>query len=257
MTPLELKSLAERMLMDYDANSPGTVFGEGLSLSIDEAFQLQSAVANLRQRRGELIIGYKIGCVAPANQRALGVSHPVFGRLWSTEQFADSALLLKSNYSGLGVEAEFGIRLAEDLKTSDSSVHAISQKVSDIFVVIELHNTRLIGSDPRAPEVISNNAIHSGVVNGAKVAPPKESKAIDLSLLMDDEIADSWSELVWPDDVLRAVPWLVDRLNQDNQQLQQGDIILTAAFGPPIPVDLETSVTVISSDFGSVTAVFK
>ena len=257
MIPLEMKALAERMLRDYDTKNPGTVFGEGLRLSIEEAFELQSAVANLRQGRGESVIGYKIGCVALANQRALGVSHPVFGRLWSTEQFADSALLMKTDFSGLGVEAEFGIRLAKDLTTSDDSPQSISQKVSDIFVVIELHNTRLLGSHPRAPEVISNNAIHSGVVSGANVAPPKKSKVTDLSLLLDNEIVDSWCELVWPEDVLRAVPWLIDRLNQDGLQLHQGDIILTAAFGPPIPVNRKSGVSVISSDFGSVTAVFK
>ena len=61
MIPLEMKALAERMLRDYDTKNPGTVFGEGLRLSIEEAFELQSAVANLRQGRGESVIGYKIG----------------------------------------------------------------------------------------------------------------------------------------------------------------------------------------------------
>ena len=45
--------LAQRMLSDYDAKDPGPVFGEGLRLTIAEAFDLQSEVTALREARGE------------------------------------------------------------------------------------------------------------------------------------------------------------------------------------------------------------
>ena len=63
-------SLAQRMLSDYDARTPGTLFADGLRLSLDEAWELQGAVAKLRQQRGEQVIGYKIGCVCEHNQKA-------------------------------------------------------------------------------------------------------------------------------------------------------------------------------------------
>jgi len=58
-----LKNLARRMLDDYDAVKSGTVFAEGLRLSILDAWRPQSAVAVLREERGESVVGYKIGCV--------------------------------------------------------------------------------------------------------------------------------------------------------------------------------------------------
>ena len=48
-----------------DARKPGSVFAEGITLNVAQGYELQSAVAELRQRRGERIIGYKIGCTSP------------------------------------------------------------------------------------------------------------------------------------------------------------------------------------------------
>ena len=90
-----LNALARRMLADYDAVDPGTVFAEGLRLSIPDAWRLQTAVAALREQRGETAVGYKIGCVCAGNQKMMGLTHPVWGRLWSTEQHKDGVALKK------------------------------------------------------------------------------------------------------------------------------------------------------------------
>lgn len=45
MPPLDdqtLNSIAHRMLADYDAAAPGTVFSEGLRLEVPDAWRVQS-----------------------------------------------------------------------------------------------------------------------------------------------------------------------------------------------------------------------
>ncbi len=253
----DTSNVALRLLSDYDAKNPGTIFGEGLRLSIEEAFEVQRAVAELRKIRGEEVVGYKIGCVAPENQIALGVKHPVFGRLWSSEQFSGPCLLKKSDYVELGVEAEFGVTLRKDLHSGHTSLESILHSIANIFVVIELHNMRLLGPEPRASEVISNNAIHSGFVAGPKVELPKKPTATDLSLVMDGVVVNSWPEIIWPDDVLRAVPWLIQKLADCGEELRAGDVVLTAAFGPPVPVNQQIKIEVKSSLCSGITASFQ
>ena len=75
---------ASRQLADYDAHPPGTLFAEGLVLNVAEGYELQSAVAELRQRRGERIIGYKVGCTSPKIRAQLGIDHCVTGRLYDS-----------------------------------------------------------------------------------------------------------------------------------------------------------------------------
>ena len=63
---MSIDNLALRQLEDYDLGRPGTLFAGGIELSVDQAYALQSAVVNLRCKRGEKVIGYKVGCTSPA-----------------------------------------------------------------------------------------------------------------------------------------------------------------------------------------------
>jgi 2-keto-4-pentenoate hydratase len=253
---IDIPSLAKRMLSDYDQMNAGSVFSEGLRLSINDAFKLQSAVADLREQRGEKVVGYKIGCVAPVNQRMFGVEHPVFGRLWSSEQFVDGATLQKKDFTELAIEGELAVTLKRDIELDDLSLESIESCVESVAPVIELHNVRMLGEPPHGHELISNNAIHTGVVSAAQIEKPGSPVTTDLAVLFDAEIVDSWKELDWPGDVLKHVPWLAKTLAVEGRQLKRGDVILTAAFGPPLRLGEHTHVEVTSSRFGSVGVTF-
>ena len=114
----DVAHLAEQMLRDYDAHTPGTPFANGLRLSVEEAYQLQKRVAQLRENRGERIVGYKIGCVCPGNQESNGLSHPVYGRLWSSEQYVSGVTLATSEFANAAIEGELAISLCKDVELS-------------------------------------------------------------------------------------------------------------------------------------------
>jgi len=71
----EIRKVAERMLADYDAHRPNEIFAErGANwLTLDDAYTIQRAVAELRMARGERCIGYKLGCISTTIQRQLGL----------------------------------------------------------------------------------------------------------------------------------------------------------------------------------------
>tara|TARA_B110000116_G_C16669900_1_gene505719 strand:- start:53 stop:313 length:261 start_codon:yes stop_codon:yes gene_type:complete len=58
-----------KILDDYDNKKPGTIFKDKIKLSNEDALLVQSNVASLRKKRGEEIIGYKIGCVSKDTQK--------------------------------------------------------------------------------------------------------------------------------------------------------------------------------------------
>ncbi len=249
-------AIASRMLADYDARKPGTVFAEGLRLSTSDAWRLQGAVAALREQRGECVVGYKIGCVCPGNQKMMGLTHPVWGRLWSTEQHGDGVALEKADFSNLALEAEFAITLGSTVDPERASPDDLLSAIGSVYPVIELHNLTLRGAPPHGQELIANNGILAGVVSGEGVSDPTTPLATDLALLFDGEVVDSWPSLRWPDDILSAIGWLTAKRAEDGECLKEGDVILTGAFGPPIPLDDKTRVDVTSSAFGSVSATF-
>ena len=65
----ELDKYAKKILEDYDSNNPGTIFKTKLKLSNDDALLIQAKVSKLRVKRGEKVLGYKIGCVAKETQK--------------------------------------------------------------------------------------------------------------------------------------------------------------------------------------------
>ncbi len=260
MTELDndaLDAIARRMLDDYDAVDPGTVFAKGLRLSIANAWRLQDAVTALREQRGEAVVGYKIGCVCAGNQEAMGLTHPVWGRLWSTEQHRDGACLKKADFANLALEAEFAVTLNRAIDPEELSSDGLLASIDAVYPVIELHNLVLRSDPPRGHELIANNGILAGVVRGQGVSKLETPLSTDLALIFDGETVDSWSSLRWPEDILSAIGWLAGKRAEAGARLEKGDIILTGAFGPPIPLEGKTRVDVTSSAFGNVSATFR
>ena len=92
LTATQLSKYAFKMLRDYDSNTPGTIFKDNFRISIEDAWHIQSAVTNLREQRGEEVIGYKIGCVSKDTQRKMGFTKPAWGRLWKNELYSDGVV---------------------------------------------------------------------------------------------------------------------------------------------------------------------
>lgn len=255
-----LDTLAARMLADYDAATPGMAFADGLRLTAAEGWRVQAAVARLREARGERVVGYKIGCVDLGNRQRMGLDHPAYGRIWSTELHETGAVLDRARYANPAMEAEFAITLAQDIRPGEASPKEILAATEAIYPVIEIHNLTLRGDAPHGPELLANNAINAGVVHGAPVAAPTPDQTpdqtTDLKLIHDGEVVDEWDGLTWPRDMLQAIDWLAEQLAAQGLSLKKGDLILTGAFGPPLPIGPEGRVEVTSSAFGDVSATF-
>lgn len=245
-----LQSLALSLLSDYDAVTPGEIFKGGLRLSIPDAYRLQTAVTRFRESRGDTVCGYKIGAVDPGNQRMLGLTHPVWGRIWKNENHRNGAVLKTGDYTNLSLEAEFGVTFTQDLH-SGMQFTEICDAVSHIYPLLELHNLHFGGERPYAHELIATNCINCGVVTGAAVAPSHNIVTTDLKLLYDKAEVDAWEGLSWPQDLIGAVPTLIAALAEHNLTLRAGEIALTGAWGPPIPVENAKHVEVTSSAFGA------
>ncbi len=162
---------ASRQLADYDAHNPGSVFAEGVVLSVAQGYELQAAVAELRRHRGERIIGYKVGCTSPKIRAQLGIDHCVTGRLYDSERHASGAALSRSKYANLAIEGELAVELSREPTESDSPGVGVPACVARVIPVIELHHHVMRGERPSAGELIAHSAIHAGFVAGCGVSP--------------------------------------------------------------------------------------
>ena len=256
LTATQLSKYAFKMLHDYDSNTPGTIFRDNFRISVEDAWRIQSAVTNLREQRGEEVIGYKIGCVSKDTQLKMGFNKPAWGRLWKSEVHSDGVTLEKSNFTNPAMEAEFGIVLNRDLTPELVNLDYILDSIETIHPIIEIHNLVFNGDPPFGAELLANNAIHAGVVMGKPTKANIKSQITDLKLIFDNEIIDTWSNKKWPHDMLSEVEWLVKEQAKTNNILKKNDLILTGAYGFPVPIDNKKLIEVKSSAFGDVRATF-
>ena len=256
LTQKEIEKYSQKILEDYDANNPGTIFKDKIRINNDDALTLQATVSKLREKRGEEIIGYKIGCVLKETQKKMGFTQPAWGTLWKSELHNSGATLNKQDYSNPAMEAEFGVILNRDLKSENISFEYILDSIESIYPLIEIHNLVFHGDTPHGAELLANNAIHAGVILGPKNNLPNNNQITDLKLIYDKKIIDSWSNKKWPLDMLSEVTWLVNEQAKIGRVLKKGELILTGAYGFPVPINEKKTIEVTSSAFGDVKAIF-
>ena len=248
--------LAQKILEGYDSKNPGTIFKEKVKISNDDAMLIQSTVSKLREKRGDEIIGYKIGCVLKETQKKMGLTQPAYGHLWKNELHTNGVVLSKKNYSNPAMEAEFGILLNRDIKPNAVTSDYILESIEAIFPLIEIHNLVFHGDAPYGAELLANNAIHAGVVIGSKTKLPIINTTTDLKLIYDKEIVDKWFDKRWPNDMLSELQWLIKKQSEINNILKKGNLILIGAYGFPVPINEKKLIEVRSSAFGNVRATF-
>ncbi len=252
----ELDLISNKILEDYDNKNPSIIFKDKIKITNQDALIIQSNVARLREKRGEEVIGYKIGCVSKDTQKKMGFIQPASGYLWKSELHYSGAILKKKDYTNPAMEAEFGIILNSDLKPELTSFDYILESIKGIYTVIEIHNLVFYGNEPYGAELLANNAIHAGIVIGPEIKLPSEKVETDLKLIYDKEVIDSWINKIWPNDMLSEIEWLIKEQARKNNYLKKGDLILTGAYGFPVPINEKKLVEVTSSTFGDVTATF-
>ena len=252
----DLEFFAIKTLDDYDSKNPSLIFKDKIDITNEEALIIQSNVARLREKRGEEIIGYKIGCISKDTQKKMGFIQPACGYLWKSELYASSIELNKKDYTNPAMEAEFGVILNRDIKPELSSFDYILESIEGIYPLIEIHNLVFHGNEPYGAELLANNAIHAGVVLGSETKLPSDKTKTDLKLIYDKEVMDTWDDKRWPVDMLSEVNWLVKEQAKSNNYLKKGDLILTGAYGFPIPIKDKKLIEVTSSAFGGVKAIF-
>ena len=252
----ELDLYSNKILEGYDSKNPSAIFKDKIKITNEDALIIQSNVARLRVKRGDQIIGYKIGCVSKDTQKKMGFTQPAYGYLWKSELYKSGITLNKEDYTNPAMEAEFGIILNRDIKIELASIKYILESIEGIYPLIEIHNLVFNGEEPYGAELLANNALHAGVILGPKNEFSKDQKITDLKLIYDNKTIDTWTDKKWPFDMLSEVEWLVKEQAKINIILKKDDLILTGAYGFPVPINDNTLIKVSSSEFGDVEAKF-
>jgi 2-keto-4-pentenoate hydratase len=229
---------------------------------IAAAYAVQGAWVAGQVAAGNGVIGRKIGLTSPAVQAQLGVDQPDFGTLLSTMscppgQPVDIGRLLQPR-----IEAEVAFLLARDLDGPDIGPDIgpgdVLAATGAVAPALEIVDSRIAGWDITIVDTVADNA-SSGLFTVGPQRPPGglDLAACPMRLWRGDEEVSAGSGAACLGHPAVAVAWLAAAARSYGQPLRAGEIVLSGALGPMVPVRAGDRFTAEIGGLGQVTARFE
>ncbi len=224
---------------------------------LDEGYAIQRALDDLAGPAA----GWKIAATSKAGQDHLGASGPMVGRLYELERRETGSSLSVSGMQMRSAEPEFAFVLAEDIVPGaeppnlDDLLHA----VESLVLAIEVPDSRFSDFTQVGVPSLAADAMCGGFfVTGPSVG---DWRSLDLAaqsarLVCDGREVSAGSGAAVLGDPREALRWMAGEVLSRGWSLRAGDIVLTGASAPPVPVHAGDALEAVFDRLGSVQVEF-
>ena len=251
---------AARRLWEAEASTPCTPVRDLIGTEdLDAAYAVQELSTARALKQGRRIVGRKIGLTSPAVQKQLGVDRPDFGMLFADMAAGEGLPIAADRTMQPKIEAEIALILGADLPQVDPTVADIVMATAYAVPALEVVGSRIADWDIRITDTIADNASSGLFVLGG---PARPLAGLDLGagakmkLRRGDEVVSEGSGAACLGHPLNAAVWLAGEMARRGRPLKAGEVVLTGALGPMVPVAPGDTFTAEIEGLGQVTAKF-
>ncbi len=229
-----------------------------LEPSAEHAYAIQRIVRDRRIRGGDRVLGRKIGLTAKSVQQQLGVDSPDFGSLWAASAHADGDDVAMNTLIQPKLEAEVALVLGRDVASPDATVADLIRATDFALAALEIVDSRIAGWKIGLFDTIADNASAAAFVLGAD--PVKLDRialrGAKMRMTRNGDVVSEGIGSACLGHPLNAAAWLARALARIGEPLRAGDIVLTGALGPMVPVSAGESFDASIDGLGAVSVRF-
>jgi 2-keto-4-pentenoate hydratase len=226
---------------------------------IAAAYAVQTAWVAGQVAAGDSVIGRKIGLTSAAVQAQLGVDQPDFGTLLSTMACPPGEPIDIGRLLQPRIEAEVAFVLDRDLDGPDIGPDDVLAATGAVAPALEIVDSRIAGWDISIVDTVADNASSGLFTVGPERRPPGglDLAACPMRLWRGEEEVSAGSGAACLGHPAIAVAWLASAARSYGQPLRAGEIVLSGALGPMVPVRPGDRFTAEIGGLGRVTARFE
>lgn len=204
---------------------------------IDAAYAVQQINIQHRIDQGEKVVGKKIGLTSFAVQKQLGVDQPDYGILFESMQIENGGNLSFTDLMQPKAEAEIAFMIGKGLD-GDIDITDLIDAIEYVSASIEIVGSRVENWDIRITDTIADNASASHFVLGENKVHIDELDLPNctMSMTKNGEIASEGIGSACMDNPLNAALWLARVMAKNGTPLKAGEILLSGALGPMVPI---------------------
>ena len=232
------KDLGKQLFDSLNSGQSIAPIRDHIDNNVDAAYAVQKELVALRKERGEKVVGKKIGLTSFAVQEQLGVDQPDYGILVDTMDVSPSGSFDTSKAILPKVEGELTFVLGKDITASNITMALLKDAISEIRASIEIVDSRVEGWNIRISDTIADNASGSHFIIGKdfKTLDEMDPSTAVMRLYKNGECCSEGTGKACMDNPLNAALWLAQKMADQGEPLTKGEVLLSGALGPMVPV---------------------
>ena len=213
---------------------------------VDSAYAVAAINVRARLAQGRRIVGKKIGLTSRAVQQQLGVDEPDFGMLFDDMELLDGDALPATRLMQPKVEAELAFVVGRDLRNEEPTYGEFIAALEYALPAIEIVDSAIADWRVTLVDTVADNASSGQYVLGLRpVSIGQLTRAtLDMQMEVNGHVRSTGNGAACLGHPLRAAYWLARRMAALGHPLKAGELVLSGALGPMVPVSAGDQVQV-------------
>jgi 2-keto-4-pentenoate hydratase len=207
---------------------------------LSAAYAVQMAWTAMRERRGEKVMGRKIGLTAKAVQEQLGVDQPDYGTLWQSSFYEaknGGVTVPAGDFISPRIEGEVAFLIGKSLREPGVTAADILAATEACALGVEIVDSRIADWKITITDTIADNASYGGFTLGPwdRRLRDADLAAIGMTISQNGaQVAQGTGAAVLGSPAISCA-WLANKLLEFGVSLEPGDVVISGALMKMIP----------------------
>jgi len=245
----KIVEFARELIKAEDERKPVDPLTERAELSIEDAYKIQLEIVEIKKRRGEKVIGKKIGLTSRRIQQALGVYQPDYGHIMDKLVLREGSPIFLSELIQPKIEVEIAFIFKDDLNGPGVTAAEVLRCTGGFLPAFEVIDSRIKDWKIKIQDTIADNASIGRVIWGSPLSSVYgvDLRNVGVVVRKNGEVVETAAGAAVLGNPAESVAWLANRLSEYGVGLKRGEIVISGSLIGAIGLEEED---VIQADFG-------